>query len=289
MVNIYSKSFYVFISIIPIIYVVVLSNINLYNELTNYQKMDNFLYFKKNNNKNDNFLMYKYGYDYCYPNNNLDCCYLNEENIEITKNEECLKKCSIDDWNNVHSLSCGFEPNDNQLKKLYMLKIFFTLVEFVFIFISYNYLVKYNNNRHRHSKIIYDVMFSYLLTFFIILLLINSNFYTFCMLLFLFSKGALIYNFVRANYIMDHNNDVNLHREILPSTVQLTETRIVEFNDEKVQPDSELLCLVCLDNKRVILFEPCNHLCTCNQCSKEIQKCPLCNIEINNKKLIYIP
>ncbi len=46
-------------------------------------------------------------------------------------------------------------------------------------------------------------------------------------------------------------------------------------------------CLICIDNKKCIVFN-CGHICSCNNCSKSLNKCPMCREPINEKKIVYI-
>ena len=47
-------------------------------------------------------------------------------------------------------------------------------------------------------------------------------------------------------------------------------------------------CIICLDHKRNIIIQPCNHIAICNFCA-EISKCPICRTEIENLvKIEYI-
>ncbi|XP_071964217.1 E3 ubiquitin-protein ligase XIAP-like [Antedon mediterranea] len=46
-------------------------------------------------------------------------------------------------------------------------------------------------------------------------------------------------------------------------------------------------CKICLDQSANILFRPCNHLVTCNECSKNINMCPVCRAAIEDRIKIY--
>ena len=39
-------------------------------------------------------------------------------------------------------------------------------------------------------------------------------------------------------------------------------------------------CMVCSDNKRDVLFQPCGHVCTCATCADRVKKCLLCRREV---------
>lgn len=48
-------------------------------------------------------------------------------------------------------------------------------------------------------------------------------------------------------------------------------------------------CIVCFDNPREVLLEPCNHVCLCENCAERIGSfCPLCRKGISNKKAIFL-
>ena len=49
-------------------------------------------------------------------------------------------------------------------------------------------------------------------------------------------------------------------------------------------------CVVCFENEINMLLKPCNHLCTCENCTKKIDSCPMCRKkikEINKIKYSY--
>lgn len=58
-----------------------------------------------------------------------------------------------------------------------------------------------------------------------------------------------------------------------PSTSSLHDTDTDETTE----------CVICLANKKNILFLPCRHLCTCQDCSTDIKQCPICRGDIEDK------
>jgi len=52
------------------------------------------------------------------------------------------------------------------------------------------------------------------------------------------------------------------------------------------------ICSICLDEKELIILEPCLHQCICNECLNKLisysSKCPICRCKIFFKKNIYI-
>lgn len=49
-----------------------------------------------------------------------------------------------------------------------------------------------------------------------------------------------------------------------------------------------LLCSVCLEGQRCLVFEPCHHMVTCESCGGKLDKCPICRCAISNRTRIYI-
>lgn len=53
----------------------------------------------------------------------------------------------------------------------------------------------------------------------------------------------------------------------------------------KINDDNQ--CLICLDQVKNTVFEPCCHLCTCENCAKQLSNCPLCRTNIKNNIKIF--
>lgn len=48
-------------------------------------------------------------------------------------------------------------------------------------------------------------------------------------------------------------------------------------------------CLVCSDNKRDTLFQPCSHIVTCHSCASRVKKCLLCKENVQTRiKVIFV-
>ena len=63
-------------------------------------------------------------------------------------------------------------------------------------------------------------------------------------------------------------------------------------NDEKTE-DEDKQCVSCMENKKMVLYTPCNHLCVCFKCSREIharedmRKCPMCREEYKDRIRVF--
>ena len=50
---------------------------------------------------------------------------------------------------------------------------------------------------------------------------------------------------------------------------------------------SEMKCKVCYEKEAKMLFLPCRHNIACEECSKVLKICPVCNAKIEQAILIY--
>jgi hypothetical protein len=54
----------------------------------------------------------------------------------------------------------------------------------------------------------------------------------------------------------------------------------LKFEDEEEDHEEAEECCICLDNAVSSKFLPCNHVITCNACSSQLKKCPICRSDI---------
>lgn len=64
---------------------------------------------------------------------------------------------------------------------------------------------------------------------------------------------------------------------------ELTELSKIPSVEESNEIDDEKMCCVCMSEEKSIKFEPCQHLCVCHKCSKQVNDCPLCRSPIINR------
>ena len=68
----------------------------------------------------------------------------------------------------------------------------------------------------------------------------------------------------------------------------LKREKILIVNEEssiiKIHTDEDSNeCIICMDSEKQIVFDPCGHLYSCNNCSLKVTKCPICRCVIINK------
>jgi len=72
----------------------------------------------------------------------------------------------------------------------------------------------------------------------------------------------------RGTYFYVLSNNIK-HIEVLPKDV---------FHDKN---NSE--CVICLNSEKTVVFAPCGHFCSCEQCYAKLKKtCPLCRSHIDD-------
>jgi E3 ubiquitin-protein ligase mind-bomb len=54
-------------------------------------------------------------------------------------------------------------------------------------------------------------------------------------------------------------------------------------NQPLSEKNSSMECLVCSDNKRDTLFQPCSHIVTCHSCASRVKKCLLCKENVQTR------
>jgi hypothetical protein len=86
-----------------------------------------------------------------------------------------------------------------------------------------------------------------------------------------------------APHIQNINNKTKNINNKNNQTASKKEKQTMEFNNES------LLCIVCQDSKRNVLFMPCKHINSCIKCCKPLTLCPECRLAIQSKiENVYI-
>jgi len=59
-------------------------------------------------------------------------------------------------------------------------------------------------------------------------------------------------------------------------------------HDEEHDFLPRMTCIVCFQEDKCMLLEPCMHVCVCSNCSERLDKCPLCVARIARKRKVFI-
>jgi len=50
----------------------------------------------------------------------------------------------------------------------------------------------------------------------------------------------------------------------------------------------DIQCVICLENQRNVMLQPCGHAQVCQRCSYEISECPTCRAKISHRLRMYL-
>ena len=80
-----------------------------------------------------------------------------------------------------------------------------------------------------------------------------------------------------------------LEREKRQAQLAAQEARreLKDAKEKALASEEEDACIVCLDEKKCIVYEPCNHLCLCKSCSLRIKQCPACQVPTKTKRRVF--
>lgn len=79
---------------------------------------------------------------------------------------------------------------------------------------------------------------------------------------------------------------LNREREGLEQQVRQQSERLEQRDDREV--DESKLCIVCLDEEKSVMLEPCRHVCLCVKCEAAVELCPLCRAKPTSRVRLYI-
>ena len=63
--------------------------------------------------------------------------------------------------------------------------------------------------------------------------------------------------------------------------------RMAEQMQQKEVADLKACC-ICLTKDKCILFQPCKHICTCEECARNMSDCPICRKPIRNYVQVFL-
>jgi len=65
--------------------------------------------------------------------------------------------------------------------------------------------------------------------------------------------------------------------------------KTVSSHNDKKEINDDSLCVVCLEEKKTIVYLPCFHMCTCANCGMKelLTKCPICRKPIDCKQKVF--
>jgi hypothetical protein len=74
------------------------------------------------------------------------------------------------------------------------------------------------------------------------------------------------------------------------SEANTTTSSVITSTSQSV--DEERQCIICYENPKCFMIRPCNHVCLCEKCSRNVQglrgKCPMCRNNIQKIERIFM-
>jgi len=104
------------------------------------------------------------------------------------------------------------------------------------------------------------------------------------------TKDKMIFaigNYICSEYDIDTPYEILLRKKVEKKT---EERKSVETNqkDGENEKNDALLCIICFEREKSVLFFPCKHVCTCKKCSSQLLSCPVCKQKTQEKIDIFI-
>jgi len=83
--------------------------------------------------------------------------------------------------------------------------------------------------------------------------------------------------------LVNHESDDDQEVESTPEETKSTPETSLSARDEINRLEQEKLCKICHRSEIQVVFLPCGHLVSCNNCSPSVSVCPLCKVPISEK------
>lgn len=66
-----------------------------------------------------------------------------------------------------------------------------------------------------------------------------------------------------------------------------SEIRIKSLHEDIERLRDYGLCKICLEEEARVVFDPCGHLCCCDDCSKQLKACPMCRDDVQKSIKVF--
>lgn len=81
--------------------------------------------------------------------------------------------------------------------------------------------------------------------------------------------------------------ELQLLERTLERSKALVSTRISIMSSRKDQAEKKTRCTICGEKEKDIIFLPCGHRTSCQNCSKKLLTCPVCQVQIVSRVVTY--
>jgi hypothetical protein len=87
---------------------------------------------------------------------------------------------------------------------------------------------------------------------------------------------------------MEFDDLGNWEKKMQNTLRKLSEQKDHVFRDFFENSEMRGMCVVCNKKRVEVVLNPCRHVCLCDDCSKNLTKCPFDRGEITGKEKIYL-
>ncbi|TNJ30634.1 Ankyrin repeat protein 2 [Giardia muris] len=89
--------------------------------------------------------------------------------------------------------------------------------------------------------------------------------------------------------LTDARKEVSSLKQQLKKCQELNRSLRKNSKQRTEEPEAMVICVVCLTNQKDTLLQPCNHLCVCSGCVRQIMHrgCPICGASIERIVRVY--
>jgi len=77
------------------------------------------------------------------------------------------------------------------------------------------------------------------------------------------------------------------HQKRWETQLQSLQRKSAEESRGRLSIEEEQVCVVCSEMEKTVLFLPCRHMCTCQHCSEQLNQCPICRADIDDRVRAY--
>jgi len=79
-------------------------------------------------------------------------------------------------------------------------------------------------------------------------------------------------------------DDDNVNNEVVNNQTENQGDLIIPDHVERIEVPT---CRICMENRCVICFVPCGHVCACGSCSQRMEECPICRSRITRRQGLF--
>ena len=89
---------------------------------------------------------------------------------------------------------------------------------------------------------------------------------------------------------LDESELAELEESASDALSRIQERRRDELESRFEEARARQQCIICMDAERAVVFMPCAHLVTCQQCGSrpQMHHCPLCSRQIEQRLSIFV-